>query len=62
MGEGVFVITIVHPARLLTRHRQHRQYRPGDQARGGHFGRLETCADNADGADAKAALPGDYFV
>ena len=54
--------SILDTSRLLTRHRQHRQYRRGDQARGGHFGRPETCADSANGAEAKAALSGDYFV
>jgi hypothetical protein len=28
-------VSIVDTSRLLTRHRQHRQYRPGDQARWG---------------------------
>jgi hypothetical protein len=56
----MITLSIVDAARLLTGYRQHRQYRRGDQARGGHF--RGVCADDADGADAKAALAGDYFV
>jgi hypothetical protein len=31
----------LYTARQLTRHRQHRQYRPGVQAGGGYFGRAK---------------------
>jgi hypothetical protein len=34
----MITVSIVDRARQLTRHRQHRQYRRGDQAGGGHFG------------------------
>ena len=41
-------ISIVDTARLLTGHRQHRRYRPGDQARGGHFGRPDRSVQTGD--------------
>jgi hypothetical protein len=60
MGEDDLV-RIVETARLLTRHRQHRQYRPGNQAEGPLRTSRQACADDADGADAKAALFGGLF-
>jgi hypothetical protein len=59
----MITVNIVDTARMLTGHRQHRQYRPGDQVRGAHFGRPDRNVQTMlTVLTQKAGLSGDHFV